>query len=142
MPHCAVILGKIQYLCSNLYNEYVSHGHCEVLVFECVLCLLCNVLHLVLICSFNIIYGRGNQTPRRCFNCCRVGHLQRDCPGQPCRPQSAEHMLNMWPTGHVAIDCPQSCKPHIFARLRLPKGKRAHHVTVWHAVCNKNKGPI
>ena len=51
---------------------------------------------------------RGNRTPKRCFNCRGVGHLQRDCPS-PRRPQAGERRV-CWTCGrpgHVAIDCPQ-----------------------------------
>ena len=51
---------------------------------------------------------RGNWTPRRCFNCRGVGHLQRDCPS-PRRPQAGECRV-CWicgRPGHVAFDCPQ-----------------------------------
>ena len=51
---------------------------------------------------------RGNRTPRRCFNCRGVGHLQRDFPS-PRIPQAGERRV-CWTCGqpgHVAFDCPQ-----------------------------------
>ena len=86
----------------------------------------------------------GNRTPRRCFNCRGVGHLQCDCPSLR-RPQVGERRV-CWTCGrpgHVAIAHSKTSEGRWHRATAAPiKAKPTHRDVVMATVKKKSASII